>query len=164
MDNPKDPHALTLTLSYGVYGARRERTIPLGALLRVGLALALCAICYQVGRWHGALEAQAVRVVERPAAAATAAAKPVPSANTGTGAAGLAPGNAIGENQDVITPLNVRDPSALVMGPGPADMAPASNAPQSIPTPPSAPAQPQDYPPARVYPRAKEDVKPSNRF
>lgn len=33
-------------------------------------------------------------------------------------AAGGAPGDAAGQSSDVITPLNVRDPSALIMGPG----------------------------------------------
>lgn len=33
-------------------------------------------------------------------------------------AAGSAPGNEEGGSGDVITPLNVRDPSALIMGPG----------------------------------------------
>lgn len=32
--------------------------------------------------------------------------------------AAMAPGNAFGQAADVITPLNVRDPAALVMGPG----------------------------------------------
>ena len=32
----------------------------------------------------------------------------------------IASGGAIGGGGDIITPLNVRDPSALVMGPGPA--------------------------------------------
>lgn len=32
---------------------------------------------------------------------------------------GTAPGDPVGQNSDVITPLNVRDPSSLVMTPGP---------------------------------------------
>ncbi|MBI5244641.1 MAG: hypothetical protein HY922_13315 [Elusimicrobia bacterium] len=34
------------------------------------------------------------------------------------GAGGFSPGGLLGQGSDVITPLNVRDPSALVMGPG----------------------------------------------
>ena len=33
-------------------------------------------------------------------------------------AATAAPGDPVGESGDIITPLNVRDPSALIMGPG----------------------------------------------
>ena len=47
---------------------------------------------------------------------------------------GLAPGGVVGGGGDVITPLNVRDPSALVMGPGATQQAPA--------TPVAAPAAP----------------------
>ncbi|MFH1724299.1 MAG: hypothetical protein ABII00_06720, partial [Elusimicrobiota bacterium] len=35
-----------------------------------------------------------------------------------SGTGGFAPGGLVGQGTDVITPLNVRDPSALVMGPG----------------------------------------------
>lgn len=51
-----------------------------------------------------------------------------------SGITGLAPGGAIGGGGDVITPLNVRDPSALVMGPGAQQQPPAgSMAPQTAP-------------------------------
>lgn len=60
---------------------------------------------------------------------------------------GLAPGNAIGGGSDVITPLNVRDPSALVMGPG---------ATQQPPTNSVAPASP---PPTAPVTRSDSDLK-----
>ncbi|MBI3551522.1 MAG: hypothetical protein HY077_03320 [Elusimicrobia bacterium] len=44
-----------------------------------------------------------------------------------TGTSSLAPGSALGANGDVITPLNVRDPSALVMGPGATTQPPAGS-------------------------------------
>lgn len=56
------------------------------------------------------------------------------------GVNGMAPGGLAGGGSDVITPLNVRDPSALVMGPGqsqqPPTQAPAASAP-----PPPAPSK-----------------------
>lgn len=52
---------------------------------------------------------------------------------------GLAPGGAAGGGSDVITPLNVRDPSALVMGPGATQQPPATQA-ASAPAPAPAPS------------------------
>lgn len=52
-----------------------------------------------------------------------------------SGITGLAPGGAIGGGGDIITPLNVRDPSALVMGPGAQQQPPAGSlAPQTAPS------------------------------
>ncbi len=56
------------------------------------------------------------------------------------GVGGLAPGGVAGGGTDVITPLNVRDPSALVMGPG-AQQQPAATA---TTTPPAA-KEPTDW-------------------
>ena len=164
MDNSPLDHGLSLTLSWSAGDARRRRSLPVGALLRVGFGLALCAACFEAGRWHGGLEAQADRSANRTMTAVRAA-KALPAAEQLTGATGLAPGKAISEPEDVITPLNVRDPSALVMGPG------ATNAPftQTI-APPSTPpsAEPQSdepkNPPARVFPRPHGDLKPDPRF
>lgn len=52
---------------------------------------------------------------------------------------GLAPGGVAGGSADVITPLNVRDPSALIMGPGGSAQPPATGA-ASAPTTSAAPA------------------------
>ncbi|MBI3288187.1 MAG: hypothetical protein HYZ74_01570 [Elusimicrobia bacterium] len=53
------------------------------------------------------------------------------------GSNGIASGGAIGGAGDIITPLNVRDPSSLIMGPGQAQQPPAGSA-----TPPTAPTAP----------------------
>ena len=45
------------------------------------------------------------------------------------GLSGLAPGTVAGSGSDVITPLNVRDPSSLVMGPGATQQPPTSASP-----------------------------------
>jgi hypothetical protein len=58
---------------------------------------------------------------------------------------GIAQGGAIGGAGDIITPLNVRDPSSLVMGPGQAQQPPAGSAAPATP-PPSAPGRSEtDY-------------------
>lgn len=57
------------------------------------------------------------------------------------GTSGTAPGSAIGGGADVITPLNVRDPSALVMGPG-ASQQPPTNSAAPVTAPPSARSEP----------------------
>lgn len=49
------------------------------------------------------------------------------------GAGGLSPGSLVGANSDIITPLNVRDPSALVMAPGAQAVQPAPGATQVAP-------------------------------
>ena len=56
------------------------------------------------------------------------------------GTTGLAPGGAIGGGSDIITPLNVRDPSALVMGPGATQQPPTNSAMPGTP-PPTAPGR-----------------------
>ncbi|MEQ1918825.1 MAG: hypothetical protein ABL955_06460, partial [Elusimicrobiota bacterium] len=57
----------------------------------------------------------------------------------------IAQGGAIGGGGDIITPLNVRDPSALVMGPGAAQQPNAGASTPSTP-PPTAPARSEtDY-------------------
>ncbi len=55
----------------------------------------------------------------------------------------LASGGAIGGGGDIITPLNVRDPSSLVMGPGGTQQPPAGSAAPAAP-PPTAPARSDD--------------------
>ncbi len=51
-----------------------------------------------------------------------------------SGTGGFSPGGLVGAGTDVITPLNVRDPSALVMGPG------AKQKPEAVVAPPPAAA------------------------
>src|SRR6185312_7229780 len=59
------------------------------------------------------------------------------------GTTGLAPGSAVGGGSDIITPLNVRDPSTLVMGPG-ATQQPPTNSVMPATPPPTAPASHSD--------------------
>jgi len=158
MENSPLDRGLTMTLTWGGGAYRVRRSLSVGAVLRVAGALALCAACYEAGRWHGNLEAQAARTSQRPLAAASGAnglavAEPAPAT--------AAPGKAVGDpEQDVITPLNVRDPSALVMAPY------AAAAPQAAP----APAEEEGYqeappsPPARIFPRPDAKVKPPRKF
>ena len=56
------------------------------------------------------------------------------------GLSGMAPGGLAGSGSDIITPLNVRDPSALVMGPNATQQAPAG----SVTPPPAPPAKEDD--------------------
>ncbi len=56
----------------------------------------------------------------------------------------IASGGAIGGSSDIITPLNARDPSALVMGPGAAQQPPAGSAAPATP-PPGAGRSETDY-------------------
>jgi hypothetical protein len=151
MDTPPLERGLSLTLSWTSGGQRRQRSVSFASALRVALALSLCAGCYEVGLWRARIEdqneakpASRVVVVERGD-------KAVRNESTG-----MAPGGAIGE-KDVITPLNVRDPSALVMGPS-----------EPAPPAPQAAAQtekeiPDVVPPPRAYKKA-EDIKPNQRF
>lgn len=59
------------------------------------------------------------------------------------GVTGTAPGSLNGVGSDVITPLNVRDPSALVMGPGATQQPPAGAGGQTAPT--GSPSKAEDY-------------------
>lgn len=54
------------------------------------------------------------------------------------GTGGMAPGGLVGAGSDVITPLNVRDPSALVMAPGSSQVTPPPAATTVAPPPPSS--------------------------
>jgi len=59
------------------------------------------------------------------------------------GTSGLAPGGPATGGSDIITPLNVRDPSALVMGPGATQQPPAGSVAPTTP-PPTAPVARND--------------------
>ncbi|HBL17293.1 MAG: hypothetical protein A2X36_14070 [Elusimicrobia bacterium GWA2_69_24] len=63
-----------------------------------------------------------------------------------SGTGGFSPGGLVGAGTDVITPLNVRDPSALVMGPG------ATRKPEAVVAPP--PAAPEKPEPATDWKHA----------
>jgi len=148
MENPSAGRGLSFTVSWGPLDDPRSLSVSLGAALRVALAASLCAGAYEAGRWHERLLAQA----SRPASAVVVverADKPAKPEKAGTAA-----GRPAGESSDVITPLNVRDPTALVMGPADPRPAPAAAPPAGVP---------DVNPPPRVYKKAK-DIKPSDRF
>ncbi len=108
--------------------------------LRVGILLGLCGVCFQSGRWYQELSgppAHHAKVKADPGnemvtATFRGAAEPAPKTIEPTPLASA--GDPVGQPTDVITPLNVRDPSALVMGPGATD-----NPPTVCPIPPVSP-------------------------
>ena len=160
MENSPLDRGITMTLTWGGGAYRVRRSLSLGPALRVVAALALCAACYEAGRWHGNLEVQAEKAPQKSLAAAPAA-KPAPVAESVQSVG--APGKAVGEaDQDVITPLNVRDPSALVMAP----FATQQPAVQAAPPPPAEEGyrEAPPSPPARIFPRPDAKVKPPRRF
>lgn len=111
--------------------------------LRVSSALILCAACFQAGRWYQELSIKAHPGNEM--VSATHAGPVARAPGTVEVRPLVAAGDPPGEGGDIITPLNVRDPSALVMGPGP-----EFNRPAPPPAPPEA-AEPRVSP----MPRAK---------
>ena len=135
--------SLSLTLSLGGTPGRRTWTLSLAPLLRVAAVIALCAASYRLGAWRQRLNAPPAAPVPIQLAV-----QPVSASNVSLSErAGStpAPGNVKGETQDLITPLNVRDPAALVMAPW--------VAPTQAPTPPSKPKHkviPQDDPNLRL--------------
>ncbi len=95
----------------------------------------LCAVCFQSGRWYGALEKDSGpdqlktdASVEMVHATHT---REVPAPDPS-----LVPEEKVA---DIITPLNVRDPSALVMGPGGSQSPPCSQ--QEVVAPPEPTAK-----------------------
>lgn len=110
-----------------------------GSVVRVGVGLLLCAACFQAGRSYQELSASAEARTTADDGTEMVDASfvgPVqPSSNPPETSPASAPGDPSGYGGDIITPLNVRDPSALVMGPGgsfrecvppPAEPAPAA--------------------------------------
>lgn len=141
------------------------RTPPLaGPSVRVGLGLLLCAACFQSGRWYQELSARAEE--PEPAAAETVAAEfvgPLTPALPAVPAATAAPGDPEGHNGDIITPLNVRDPSALVMGPAHyyQSCPPPEPAPQAVPMDSAKEAKPRKLKEGRLLELLKKADKNS---
>jgi hypothetical protein len=102
MENPSD-RALTVTLSWTSGSKKHSAAVPLGALARVAAMLALCALSYEFGSLRARLEQSVIAVPAAMAPVKLASSKPVDQT--------------VADNKPVITPLNVMDPSALVMGP-----------------------------------------------
>ena len=164
METPRGERGLSFSITWNSNGSSRAVSVSLGAALRVALVLSLCVGCYEAGAWRARLEAQAsskadsrVIVVERNEKAIR------------TETTGMAPGGALDGSKDVITPLNVRDPSALVMGPGATEGFADTRA-----VSPPAPAAPHGSvdtekqipdvsPPPKAYKKPK-DIKPNQRF
>jgi hypothetical protein len=117
--------------------------------------LSLCAACYHLGRWTRGLEAASESTPAAVAPPRASIALPAEIAEN------PAAGHPAGETGDTITPLNVRDPSALVMPPaGITYDSPriVRGAPNLLP-PPAAP----EFPPARLFPRKRIEAKPDLR-
>lgn len=90
-----------------------------GPVLRVAIALLLCAACFQAGRWYQELSGTAATHAKADPGNEMVSATVVgaPTAKPIETAPPAAAGAPVGQGGDLITPLNVRDPSALVMGP-----------------------------------------------
>ena len=105
--NPSD-RRITFSVSWTADGKRRhgELNIAPTSLARAAFLLALCALSYGLGLRQGG-----------PSLPAPATAQARPENHPPQAAAATAaPGHAVGQAEDVITPLNVRDPTSLVMG------------------------------------------------
>jgi hypothetical protein len=156
METPHPAGGLSLTLSWHASGERRQHVLPLDAPARTALAFLLCGAGYAFGRWTERVESSS---------AAPSAVVLVPRAEKAprSGGTGVAPGRPVDEPADVITPLNVRDPSSLIMGPGALEPAPSRVPSASPPAPSSSDDIPDVEPPPRIYKHLK-DIKPNERF
>jgi hypothetical protein len=112
MENPSE-RGLTLTLSWTAGSKKRSAVVPVGPAARVVAMLALCALSYEFGALRARLEVP----VPPPVLAPMKLASLQPTDKTAE------------EPSQVITPLNVRDPSALVMGPSSSWNPPAAPVP-----------------------------------
>jgi hypothetical protein len=108
MQTPHASRGLTVTFSWDA-GTR-------SAVLRLAIVLALCAGSYAAGRRQGRLDAEPTS----------------PKWIADLADAGFRPKPAPEAEKVVVTPLNMRDPTALVMGPGGSDNPPAPP-PASVP-------------------------------
>lgn len=124
-----------------------------GPLLRVSAALILCAACFQAGRWYQELSIKAHPGNEMVTATHRGPVAAVPGTQEVRPL--IAAGDPPGEGGDIITPLNVRDPSALVMGPG------AEFNPTIVPV---APPPPPEAIPGEPLPHARKKPLESGRL
>lgn len=98
----------------------------------------VAAVCFQIGRWTGQLESRASIDTGTELITAKNGIPPGPTPAE-VKPASAAQGDPVGESGDIITPLNVRDPSALVMGPGAGSA--YSGSVIAPPEPPSSPSR-----------------------
>ncbi len=108
MEHNHSDRRVTFSVSWSAGGKRRhgELSFTPPSWARAALLLAVCALGYGLG-----LRQASSPLPAHPTAAVQAASPPPQAA-----AAVAAPGHVVGQAEDVITPLNVRDPTALVMG------------------------------------------------
>lgn len=131
------------------------KTPPLaGSVLRIGVALLLCAACFQAGRWYQELSGPAAAKAKADPGEPAVARSPVEPAKIVEPAPLVAAGAPAGQSEDIITPLNVRDPSALVMGPAAAGCPPAA---VSDPEPPAKEIKPRKLKEGRLLELLKKE-------
>jgi hypothetical protein len=116
---------------------------PLEKVGRSFALLLIAAVCFQVGRWYGELEtgARFSNAMKKADPSGTEMVKstfhaPAETPKTVEPVPATTAGDPVGQASDIITPLNVRDPSALVMGPGP-----YSPPPECVPAAATVPAE-----------------------
>ncbi len=131
--------------------------IPLPAL-RVLVGLAVCGACFQAGRWTELL----ARRADGPPAPEAVRAPRTPPPVIEEPLPGVMAGHPEGQG-DIITPLNVRDPTALIMGPGASQRPPEPPTLQQPITPPAPPEPVVPLKPKKgVVPRGeKEHMEPT---
>ena len=120
-----------------------------GPVVRVAVALLLCSACFQAGRWYQELSAPSHVDTGNELVSATFRGAPEPAPQTIEPTPLASSGDPVGEKSDIITPLNVRDPSALIMGPGSSWGPPSAVVPE-----PEAPSA------LEARPRALKPIKP----
>lgn len=144
------PPGLSVTFTWNSRGSSRSRSIALGSAVRVALMVSLSAACYEIGRWKTRIEDLDSRPDNRVVIVEKDSRSGPPEAR------GLAAGGPVGE-KDEITPLNVRDPAALVFPPfvsPPPAAKPHASEDEGVP----------EAPPPKTHYRKVKDIKPTRRF
>ena len=129
-----------------------------GPVIRIAVALLLCAASFQAGRWYQTLSVPA-GASDQASPVATLPETPEAAPNLIETAPSAAPGSPFGKGEDIITPLNVRDPSALVMGP--AGMRKCTPPPAVVPDPFAKEAKPRKRKKGLLLELLKKDDKNS---
>lgn len=143
--------------------AEGMKTPPLAGLVaRVSAVLVLCAACFQSGRWYQELAGPAAVQADagNQMVSATFRGEPEAAPKTIEPTPLAAAGDPVGQSGDIITPLNVRDPSALVMGPG-LGLRECAPAPAAPPEPAAREAKPLKLKQGRLLELLKKADKKS---